>query len=122
MDFKVKLISEVENSLKKGDFTTAFNLVTAKENDHDLKFSCSDLMNVVTKHLTDENYKEKPDLFGACEKILKEIAARANKEDVLFELLELMENVKSDELLISLLKSLQVVLLRMNHKNSQVSS
>lgn len=120
MDFKSKYVAGIEKCLSTGNFGEALTLVTDNKHEQELKIACADAINAVAKYLTDDNFKEKPELFGTCEQILKEIAARANKEDVLFELLELLEGVKSDELLISLLKSLQVVLLRTNHKNSQV--
>lgn len=121
MDFKAKLVGDIENCLENGKFNEAVALINDTNRAQELKFNCNDLTSTVTKYLTDANFKQKPELFGACEKLLQTIAAKANKEDALFEFLELLETVKTDELLISLLKSLQVVLLRMNHRNSQVN-
>lgn len=71
------------------------------------------MMKATTTHLTGHNFSEKPLLYKACEDILKVIVEMAeDNHAVLFELLELIETCKDDNVVVSGMKALQSCLLK----------
>uniref|UniRef100_A0A336LME5 Ubiquinone biosynthesis protein n=1 Tax=Culicoides sonorensis TaxID=179676 RepID=A0A336LME5_CULSO len=118
MNGSLDVIKIVQENLDNDDLISATEIIT-KLDENSLQILCADLIALVASYLTVENYKENVDKYLCCENILKLIAKSATKEDALFELLEVLENVSHDEQFISVLKALQVVLIRLNHANTQ---
>lgn len=77
------------------------------------------IQEVLLKHLTAENYEKEPKLYEVCEAILKLLAEKCHQEGILFEFLEIVESVKDDDIFTSLLKCLQVVVLKQSGKKSR---
>lgn len=117
--FENKLALELEKCLKEGKYNKAITLINENEYLKDIQLGCSEVIAAAVQFLTEDNFKNNPELFSAGEIILKGVAGKANKEDVLFELLEIIEVTRDDEVLTSLLKAMQVVLLRIDHRKSQ---
>lgn len=77
------------------------------------------IQEVLIKHLTSENYVNQPILYEVCEAILKLLAEKCHQEGILFELLEIIETVKNDDIFTSILKCLQVIVLSQSEKKSR---
>lgn len=68
---------------------------------------------VCLKHLNQETYERDAPLYSCAEELLKTLSAyTASPEELLLELLELIEEAKSDQVFTSALRALQVVLIR----------
>jgi hypothetical protein len=77
------------------------------------------IRDVVMKHLTPDNYLCKPLVYEACEYILKMFAEKCHQQGILFEFLEMLENCKDDDIFRSILKSLQVILLKQSESKTR---
>lgn len=77
------------------------------------------IQEVLLKNLTAENYEKQPKLYEVCEAILKLLAEKCHQEGILFEFLEIIETTKNDDVFTSLLKCLQVVILKQSGKKSR---
>lgn len=77
------------------------------------------IQEVLLKHLTAENYVTEPKLYEVCEAIFKLLAEKCNQEGILFEFLEIIETVKSDDIFTSILKCLQVIVLCQSENKSR---
>lgn len=77
------------------------------------------IQEVLLKHLTASNYAEQPALYEVSEAILKLLAQKCHQEGILFEFLEILETVKDDDIFTSILKCLQVVVLKQSEKKSR---
>lgn len=108
----------LEEYLSKGDWGEAKKLA----NDERFKRCCqedsSELLNLLMFHLTPDNFTAAPELFQTAEVLLKATAEHANAQDMIMEFLERLDNVQDDNVLISLMKGLKVVLLRQPERKS----
>lgn len=77
------------------------------------------IQEVLLKHMTATNYVDQPALYEISEAILKLLAEKCHQEGILFELLEIIETVKNDDVFTSFLKCLQVVVLKQSEKKSR---
>lgn len=77
------------------------------------------IQEVIMKYLTPENYIKQPSLYEACEYILNLFAEKCHQQGILFEFLEILETVKSDDVFRSILKALQIILLKQSEKKSR---
>jgi hypothetical protein len=77
------------------------------------------IQEVILKHLTAENYANEPKVYEACECILKLLTEKCHQEGILFEFIEIIENVKNDDIFTSILKCLQVIVLNQSEKKSR---
>ncbi|KAG5672566.1 hypothetical protein PVAND_002683 [Polypedilum vanderplanki] len=121
-------MSSAEQLIKLLDFNlTQHNFDNAKKllNDEN-QFGQTILSNypeviqqVVLKHLTANNYEKQPELYEACEYILSLFAEKCHQQGILFEFLEILENVKDDDVFRSILKSLQVILLKQSESKTR---
>lgn len=108
----------LEQFLVQGAYQDAKQLV------HDERFkSCcqedgSEILNLLMFHADSEKFEADPELVLTIETLLKATAEYANAQDMIMEFLDRLDNVKSDHLLISLMKGLKVVLLRQPEKKS----
>lgn len=108
-----QLIKLLEFNLVNEKFENAKKLLDDEENyGRIIVTHYSDVIQeVVLKHLTADNYIEKPLLYEACEYILNLFAKKCHQQGILFEFLELLETAKDDDVFRSILKALQVILL-----------
>lgn len=77
------------------------------------------IQEVLLKHLSADNYANQPDLYEVCEGILKLLTEKCHREGILFEFLEIIETVKNDDIFTSILKCLQVIVLKQDDKKSR---
>lgn len=77
------------------------------------------IQEVLLKHLTPDNYSSQPELYEVCEAILKLLAEKCHQEGILFEFLEIIETVKNDDVFTTILKCLQVIILKQSDKKSR---
>lgn len=118
MSTSFELVRIFQEHLEKNELLSATEIIK-NQTSETLHLVCSEVINVVSSYLTEQNYASNTNKYLACETILKLIAEKATKEDVLFELLEVLEGVEHDEKFTTVLKALQVVLLRMDHNKTQ---
>lgn len=97
----------------------ALHLIENVENEPKVIESCSDLITTVVKYLTDQNLVHNFELHNACEKILIKIATQGNESDVVFGLLEVIDSTKTDNLVVSVLKALQALVLKRHDSDSR---
>lgn len=83
-----------------------------------LQNECSDVVSLLTGSLNEETLTTKPELYNCCEYLLMEVAKHANPQDAIFEFLEIVETTKSDPVFISVLKALQISLLKQPEKKA----
>lgn len=84
-----------------------------------LKSNVSDTVAVIIKYLTTDNFQNKNELFMSCENMLKVLAEKCNLEEILFEYLEILEGTKDDEVFTTILKCLQIIILREKEKKTR---
>lgn len=107
-----EILTDLERHLVAGDFTAAFGTLSA-HTDTLLVANPSETFATIGRHLNDDNFQSRPATFVACERILCAIATTApTPEDALFELLEIVETTRSDQVFTSTLKALQICLRR----------
>lgn len=107
-EFDTTIAVEIDRLLIAGNFEEAVRELKSNV----LQHSTSDTVAVIVKHMSDSNFYEKPDLFGASENLLKIFAEQVKEEEALFELLEIVETTKSDNVFTSTLKALQICIRR----------
>lgn len=66
----------------------------------------------IVKHMTMENFAQRASLYSLCEDMIKAIANAATDSEVLIELLEVIDTAKDDNIVVSVLKALQLSLLK----------
>lgn len=108
-EFDTSDASEIDHLLIAGKFEDANEKL--KKTNH-LQHSPSDTVAVIVKHLTDDNFLVNPNLYVASENLLKTFAHQVKEEEALFELLEIVETTKSDNVFTSTLKALQICIRR----------
>lgn len=84
-----------------------------------LKSNVSDTVAVIMRYLTNDNFQNKIELFMSCENMLKVLAEKCNLEEILFEYLEILEGTKDDEVFTTILKCLQIIILREKEKKTR---
>lgn len=117
--FDTSLSDVLDKLLSEKNLTKALHAVEDNKYNSSLLNNCSDAVAVIMKHLTDDNYKNQPDMYDACENILKVIAQKSKEEEALFEFMEIVETTKSDNVFMSALKALQICLLRQKQKKAR---
>jgi glomulin len=117
-----QLLKLLEYNLGREDFDNAIKLLNDKEyNEIILSHYPELIQDVVLKHLSKENYEKKPKLYEACEFILKMLAEKCNQQGILFEFLEIIEELEGnqDDVFTSILKALQIIVLSQSDKKSR---
>lgn len=108
----------LEQYLAEGAWNEARQLV------HDERFQkcCledgSEILNLLMQKMTVANFDSHPELYNTAEVLLKATTELGNPQDMAMEFLDLLDNVTSDTVLISLMKGLKVVLLRQPEKKA----
>lgn len=115
----MSLAKIVHAKLKAGEFKDVIKLLRDNKNETSLQAESMDVVSTLVDNLTEENLRNDFKLFAACENLLKFVAEKCVPQEVLFELLERVELTKNDEIFTSLLKVLQVVLLRLNENKAR---
>uniref|UniRef100_A0A182WMJ5 Uncharacterized protein n=1 Tax=Anopheles minimus TaxID=112268 RepID=A0A182WMJ5_9DIPT len=105
--------------LDEGDYKTAIDVIADPANDTTIKLQSMELVSLVANHLTDANAEHKPELYSATETILNGIAHKCSPPEVLYELMEKVHTATSDDVFTSLLKSMQVSILRLPAKRAR---
>lgn len=90
----------------------AVAFIREPSNEEHLSNDCSGAIATVIKFLTNENFVQNADIYNGCEEILKVIAAKGSEGEIILELLEVIDTTKNDNMVVSILKGLQVCLLR----------
>ncbi|XP_065082450.1 uncharacterized protein LOC135704863 isoform X2 [Ochlerotatus camptorhynchus] len=115
----MSLAKLVHAKLKAGEFKDVIKLLRDNKNEALLHMESMDIVSILVDNLTEENLRDDFKLFSTCENLLKLIAEKCVPQEVLFELLQRVELTKNDEIFTSLLKVLQVVLLRLNENKAR---
>lgn len=113
---EINLIAEIEACLTTGQLKNALALVKDETNLSSLQTNCSDIITAVIKFLTHKSFSQNSKLYNGCEEVLKVIAEKANEGDVILELLEVIDTSKDDNIVVSILKALQLSLLKQTER------
>lgn len=113
------LATRLESLLIAKQPEQALALVNSAENESSVVSDCSDAITTVVKFLTDQNLAQNPKLYNGCEEILKSIAAKASEGEVILELLEVIDTTKNDNTVVSILKALQICLLKQRERRAR---
>jgi hypothetical protein len=106
------LTTKLKTHLQQKDTKSSLELLNSARNADEILRSASDLLPVIVEHLNEDVLKDDPKLYDGCEKLLLVLAKKGNREEILFEFLELLETAKNDDIFTSILKCLQVIVLR----------
>lgn len=109
----------LDKHLSEKKLAEALHAVEDNKYNSSLLNNCSDAVAVIMKYLTDDNYKNHPEIYDVSENILKVIAKKSKEEEALFEFMEIVETTKSDIVFTSALKSLQICLLRQKQNKAR---
>ncbi|XP_058833691.1 glomulin-like isoform X1 [Topomyia yanbarensis] len=115
----MSFVKLVEEKLKAKDYKNVATVLRDEKNKANLHADCMEIVSVLISHLTEETLRDDFTLFTACEDLLKIVAGKCIPQEVLFELLERIELTKNDDAFTSLLKVLQVVLLRLKENKAR---
>lgn len=111
-EFESTFAGELDRLLIAGKFEDASAELSANV----LQHSTSDTVAVIVKHLTDTNFHTNPALYMASERLLSNFSGQVKEEEALFELLEIVETTKSDNVFTSTLKALQICIRRQDQR------
>lgn len=111
-----QLAEQLFTLLKLNQPENALALTNATTNQQLLANDCSESISTVVKFLTNENFVQNAKLYNGCEEILKSIAAKGSEGEVILELLEVIDTTKNDNTVVSILKALQLCLLRQRER------
>lgn len=117
--FDNSLSIALNEDLSSSNYAAALQTIGDNKYGISLESNSSDTIAVLANHLTDENFSQKPELYETCEQLLKIVAGKSHVEEVLFELLEIVETTKSDNVFTTTLKALQICLQRQNDKKAR---
>lgn len=113
---EINVIEELNTYLKANQQESALAFLRDEENLLALQMHCSDIITAVVKFLNNKNFIQNPKLYNGCEEILKLVAEKANEGDVILELLEVIDTTKDDNIVVSILKALQLCLLKQRER------
>jgi hypothetical protein len=114
-----QLVKLLDFNLSNKKIEETKSLFENEKHEKVLLASYSDVLQVVMRHLTGENYEKEPEVYEICEGIIKILSEKCHQEGILFEFLEIIEEVKNDDVFISLLKGMQVIILKQTDKKSR---
>lgn len=117
-----KLNAIVTNLLEQYLADSAWEAARQLANDDRFKSCCqedgSEILNLLMFHLKHETFTANPELYQTAEVLVKATAEHANAQDMVMEFMDRLDRVDDDNVLISLMKGLQVVLLRLPERKS----
>ncbi|XP_055838658.1 glomulin [Episyrphus balteatus] len=117
----VKLLETIKKCLQNKEYDQVLGLFNTEQIDNIdlLKLITADLLEILLVHLNDDNYKNNLDLYTCCEEIMKLAATHSQAEEILFELLQIVEESPSENVFTTALKCLQICLLRLKSDKSR---
>lgn len=106
-------VQQLQQLLEANQPQLALALVHQTQSNADWVNDSQSIIRVTFNYLTTENFEQRPRLYKACEDIL-EIIAHASKDEygVLYELLEICDDITDDDVAVSVMKGMQACLLR----------
>ncbi|XP_040152041.1 uncharacterized protein LOC120893669 [Anopheles arabiensis] len=113
------VLEAVLAKLEEGSYKSAVDIITDPANDIAVKMQSMELISLISKNLTDENAEKKPDLYSATETVLSRVAQQCSPPEVLYELMEKVRITTSDDVFTSVLKCMQVAILRLPAKRAR---
>lgn len=113
------LIKLFDFNLSAKRLNNAFDLLKEEQYSKLILTHYSDVLEVVMKYMTGQNYTAQPDVYETCESIVKYLSEKCFQEGILFEYLEIIETVKDDDVFTSILKGLQIIILNQTEKKSR---
>ncbi|CAO1423441.1 unnamed protein product [Diamesa serratosioi] len=113
------LIKLLDFNLSTKRLNNAFDLLKEEQYSKLILTHYSDVLEVVMKYMTGQNYTSQPDVYETCESIVKYLSEKCFQEGILFEYLEIIETVKDDDVFTSILKGLQIIILNQTEKKSR---
>ncbi|EDS36159.1 conserved hypothetical protein [Culex quinquefasciatus] len=115
----MSLVEAVQEKLQAARFKDVAKLLRDETNRAQLQDECMDVVSVLADGLVEGNEGEHFDRFTCCEDLLKLVAGVCSPQEILLEVLDRIESTKNDEVFTSLLKVLQVVLLRLGEQKAR---
>lgn len=115
----MSLTELVQEKLQAGECKNVNKLLRDTENEALLHAENMNIVSTLIGNMSEENLRSNFELFSVCEDLLKFVAGKCAPQEVLLELLEKLEITKNDEIFTSLLKALQIVLLRLNENKAR---
>ncbi|XP_049292751.1 uncharacterized protein LOC125768740 [Anopheles funestus] len=119
VSFTMDVLESVLVKLDEGDYKSAIDIIADPANDTTIKLQSMELVSLIANNLTDANAETKPELYSATETILNGIAHKCSPPEVLYELMEKIRTTTSDDVFTSLLKSMQISVLRLPVKRAR---
>lgn len=116
---EMSLVEAVQEKLQAARFKDVAKLLRDETNRAQLQDECMDVVSVLADGLVEGNEGEHFDRFTCCEDLLKLVAGVCSPQEILLEVLDRIESTKNDEVFTSLLKVLQVVLLRLGEQKAR---
>ncbi|XP_052892264.1 uncharacterized protein LOC128300288 [Anopheles moucheti] len=113
------VLESVLVKLDEGDYKSAIDIIDDPANDTAIKLQSMDLVSLIASNLTDTNAENKPELYSATETILNRVAQKCSPPEVLYELMEKIRTTTNDEVFTSILKTMQISVLRLPAKRAR---
>ncbi|XP_046752810.1 glomulin [Diprion similis] len=105
-----RMIDGLTKSLSDENTEDILNLIKDEEFFSCLEDASSDLIPIISGYLTENNLRNKPQLFECCEKLLNIIAIHCNADEALLEFIEQAECPENDTKFCAILKPLGTTL------------
>uniref|UniRef100_A0A182R0C0 Ubiquinone biosynthesis protein n=1 Tax=Anopheles farauti TaxID=69004 RepID=A0A182R0C0_9DIPT len=113
------VLETVLTKLEAGDYKSALDVVANPDNEEAIKLQSMELISLTANNLTDDNAENKPELYSATETLLNRVAQKCSPPEVLYELMEKIRVTTSDDVFTSILKTIQVAVLRLPAKRAR---
>ncbi|XP_053663000.1 uncharacterized protein LOC128712130 [Anopheles marshallii] len=113
------VLESVLVKLNEEDYKSAIDIIADPANDTAIKLQSMDLVSLIASNLTDANAENKPELYSATETILNRVAQKCSPPEVLYELMEKIRTTSNDEVFTSILKTMQISVLRLPIKRAR---
>ncbi|XP_029732838.1 uncharacterized protein LOC109405972 isoform X4 [Aedes albopictus] len=110
----MSLVNQVKSKLLAREYKDVFMLLRSAENEVLLQTESMEMVSALVDTLIEARTLNEAKLLSLSEDLLKLVVEKCLPQEVLLELLEKVETTKDDEIFTSLLKVLQVALLRLN--------
>lgn len=107
---ELSFTDRLEHAISTFDRKNALALIHDDANSSSIDFT--PVIEMIVKYMTEENQKNNLELYQLCEKVLKEMVKKYKKEDMILGLLEVIDSSNNDDTVVSVLKAMQMCLLR----------
>lgn len=114
-----QLLKLVDFNLANKNFENAVKLLDDEQYSKVILSHYPELIqDVLMKHMKSSDVEDST-LYNVCESIMKLLADKCHQEGIMFEFLEIIEGTEDDDIFTSVLKCLQVILLKQSEKKTR---